>query len=1033
MYEGIIDSLVKLTALVTYFSNQRDSKNIENVLSNYLNHLFGQNVPPKYTGLFQNYIDDFHSTITSSELDPKVHCEQLCANICLEVNDFFEIAIRQQLVLRLVEFSCFKTAHTPEKEHLIRCIQEELKLDPTEFENIFYYTIRQYESIPEPASLLLINGEQNAPLKHIHHFYNENQIVHIYFLYIRSTNQLFTHYEGERNLYLNAHKLSHKGTHVVPSGAILKTSRIHPIYYNSIISFFTQSSNERKICYTVDNISYSFSKKVMGVHPFSLSATSGHLIGIMGGSGVGKSTLFNLMNGNIIPDQGCITINNFDLHKDADKVEGLIGYVPQDDLLVEELTVFQNLYYNAKLCFGNSSTQKILEAVEQALEDFDLVEARDLQVGSPLKKIISGGQRKRLNIALELIRKPAVLFVDEPTSGLSSADSEKVMSLLKGQCLKGGLVFANIHQPSSDIFKMLDGLIILDKGGRVVYQGNPMDAITYFKREAQFLNPDTNECMQCGNVQAEQPLRIIETRMVAPTGKQIRKRKVSPEKWYASYKEKLEGKLIEKMKTQNTCKDKVLPERISKVPSRIQQFKVFIQRDLRAKWTNKAYIRLALLQSPLLALMLSYFTKYVEHGGSYHFASNVNLSSYLFMSIVVALFVGLTVSAEEIFKDRRLLKREQFLNLSRSAYLSSKVLTLFGLSAIQSLMFVLIGNYILEIQGMTLSYWLLLFATSCFANALGLNLSAGLNSAVAIYISIPLILVPQLIFSGVVVNFKNMHHMLVSQKYTMVVGDMNISRWSYEALAVNQFCNNRYNKHFFHDNLQKNQASYIFAHYIPRLEERINRLAQLDATSAPKEKENLLHSITINLRQLAQLSAHYDFTLELQKEIKPEQLPSILAELEQCTRKEKERFTQENIKLEEINQSLITKLGSTEELFALKQAHHNRSLSDAVLERNNYERIVEENGLFVQNNNNIYQIATHPWGRAHFYAPFKTFAGLRIYTPVFNLLVIFASIAILLLTLYLDLLKRFTDYLSTLKVHRAAVRAIKKGKSLIDI
>ena len=151
-----------------------------------------------------------------------------------------------------------------------------------------------------------------------------------------------------------------------------------------------------------------------------------------------------------------------------------------------------------------------------------MIEARDLKVGDPINKILSGGQRKRLNIALEMMRLPSVLFVDEPTSGLSSMDSEKVMLL-------GRLVMCNIHQPSSDIFKLLDVLIIMDQGGRVIYSGNPIEAIVYFKTQSHYVNAEESECISCGNVSSEQIFRIIETKMMNEYGKQIRKRKRGPE------------------------------------------------------------------------------------------------------------------------------------------------------------------------------------------------------------------------------------------------------------------------------------------------------------------------------------------------------------------------------------------------------------------------------------------------------------------------------------------------------------------------
>jgi ABC-type multidrug transport system ATPase subunit len=127
-----------------------------------------------------------------------------------------------------------------------------------------------------------------------------------------------------------------------------------------------------------------------------------------------------------------------------------------------------------------------------------------------MNKKISGGQRKRLNCGLELIREPSVLFVDEPTSGLSSRDSENIMDLLKELALKGKLIFVVIHQPSSEIFKMFDKLMITDTGGYPIYHGNPLDAIVYFKTAVQAINQSESECTRCGNVNPEQIFNIIE-------------------------------------------------------------------------------------------------------------------------------------------------------------------------------------------------------------------------------------------------------------------------------------------------------------------------------------------------------------------------------------------------------------------------------------------------------------------------------------------------------------------------------------------
>src|SRR5690606_21175422 len=172
---------------------------------------------------------------------------------------------------------------------------------------------------------------------------------------------------------------------------------------------------------------YTFPNGGTGLRNVEVAEGPGKLIGIMGASGAGKTTLLNVLAGLEKPSKGRILINGFDVHTEKEKIHGVIGYVSQDDLLVEELTVYQNLYFNAKLCFAGHTEEEIHKRVMDVLTNLGLDQRKDLRVGSALDKTISGGQRKRLNIALELIREPAILFLDEPTSGLSSRDSENVI------------------------------------------------------------------------------------------------------------------------------------------------------------------------------------------------------------------------------------------------------------------------------------------------------------------------------------------------------------------------------------------------------------------------------------------------------------------------------------------------------------------------------------------------------------------------------------------------------------------------------
>ena len=291
------------------------------------------------------------------------------------------------------------------------------------------------------------------------------------------------------------------------------------------------------------DIEYKFRKDAIGIQKLSFPAESGQLVGIMGGSGTGKSTLLKVLNGSYKPTHGQGLINGYNIHENSEAIEGVMGYVPQDDLLIGELTVYQNLLYNAKLCFGNMEEEKIQKLISKTLTNLDLFQVKDLQVGTPLNRNISGGQRKRLNIAQELIREPYILFVDEPTSGLSSTDSENVMQLLKEQTLHGKLVFVIIHQPSSDLFKLFDKLLILDKGGHPVYFGNPLEAITYLKEIATRVDASERVCELCGNIHTDDILQLIELKQVNEFGEYEQKRQITPEDWYELYQKNIQPKL----------------------------------------------------------------------------------------------------------------------------------------------------------------------------------------------------------------------------------------------------------------------------------------------------------------------------------------------------------------------------------------------------------------------------------------------------------------------------------------------------------
>ena len=245
-------------------------------------------------------------------------------------------------------------------------------------------------------------------------------------MHIESTGTLIFTYDGPQVLYFKGRDIIACRPYLLERGVNIKGQGIDPIYYSKIYKKFVSRNFPEKIFFEGHDVEFLFKNSDNGLQKMNFRVESGNLIGIMGGSGVGKTTLLNLLHGKIKPTSGNIYINGYDINSDSEELKGLIGFVPQDDMLIEELTVYQNLYFNARLCFGDYNEEQLKQTVEKVLQDLDLYEIKDLQVGDVMNKKVSGGQRKRLNIGLELMREPVVLFIDEPTSGLSSFDSEKV-------------------------------------------------------------------------------------------------------------------------------------------------------------------------------------------------------------------------------------------------------------------------------------------------------------------------------------------------------------------------------------------------------------------------------------------------------------------------------------------------------------------------------------------------------------------------------------------------------------------------------
>jgi ABC transport system ATP-binding/permease protein len=1030
MSEEILKALMELFALIV----KQDGGMIldERVyVTGFLTKQLSQESVNEYLALFDEHAGPvIEKSAEKVPSVPSVRDSVKVLGICKKINRTLNQEQKVVVLMRLYELVNADRRFTPQRMNIINTVAEVFKISPDEFAATEQFVKNtEPENLKNDSILVLTPGHKECEL--CKRMLTGYQDTSIFFLRIASVDLYFFKYISREQLFLNGLPISPGQVYSFAKGGTLRSSTSYPIYYSDVSSTFLSDVIIHKLSFTAEHLTYNFVEGHTAVDNVSFSIDEGSLVGILGASGSGKTTLLNLLSGIEKPASGTVKINGFDVFKDNKALEGVLGFVPQDDLLIEDLTVFENLYFAGCQCFKGKNKIEITDIVDHTLSNLGLLDKRDLKVGSPFNKVISGGQRKRLNIALELIREPSVLFLDEPTSGLSSRDSENLMDLLRDLTLKGKLLFTVIHQPSSEIFKMFDKIIILDQEGSMAYYGNPVDAVIYFKTLDAQINSNMGECPSCGNVNTELIFNIIEAHVVDEFGKYTDKRKVKPKEWAEKFRQKYPIENIPEVKEP--------PHKNLQRPGLFRQFLIYFSRDLKSKLANRQYVQLTLFEAPILGFVLSFIIRYIPDPNStlYIFSENENIPIFIFMSLIVSLFLGLTISAEEIFRDRKILKRERFLDLSRTSYLFSKIAILVIISALQSILFLLIANPILGIKGMYLHYWLALFTTAFCANMIGLNISASFNSAITIYIIIPLLIIPMMVLSGAMFPFDKLNRSLGSVEKVPVIAELMPTRWTYEALMVSQFKDNRYSTQKYNQQgetfyiLQKkiSQSDFNKVHRIPDLRKALDISVQeymsnsfTNKTDLPKDIKNAEFSkLALIKNEIGKMPELYGlpefrnldnltrekFNIPLADSVKRylDRLDAIFSIASNSASDRKDQFYN------------LNKTG----LDKLRDDYYNYKLEEIVTKYYERKKILLYKNSIVQNTDPIYldpSKGSFIGFRTHFYAPSKYIFGMKIDTFTFNIVLVLLSTIVLYLTLYYELLAKVVMFIENFRLRK---------------
>lgn len=494
--------------------------------------------------------------------------------------------------------------------------------------------------------------------------------------------------------------------------------------------------------------------------PLSLTVFPSELVALMGPAGAGKTTLLKAINGYTPPTAGRVLFNGEDLYANQEQFRLQVGYVPQDDILHPQLTVKEALYYTARLRTDLRDAE-IETRVMQVLKDLNIDDIGNRLIGSPERKVISGGQRKRVNIAMELLSDPSVLFLDEPTSGLSSYDAYQVMRLLRRLADTGKTVICTIHQPSVDIFREFDSLLMVarDKGdnaGKLVYFGPA------YPESIQFFNPQEVK----GPPPSPEQLMSGLTRRTANDWAETYERS-------GAHKEYVQGRAGQIVSAREQHAGK--PKR----EFGVRQMVTLARRNVLLKLRDRTQTLILLAQAPLFAVLLIVVFQgltdqsfgnpkdWAQFGGK--------IASVHFLMVVAAVWFGCNNAARDIVGETAIFMRERMVNLKLPSYVFSKLTVLALICTFQCTTLLAIVYAVAKLSGPFLPLLLVLVVASLVGTALGLLISALSPTTEAAIAFLPVVLLPFILLGG---GIKPVHEM---PKAAQWIASVTPTRWAYEA------------------------------------------------------------------------------------------------------------------------------------------------------------------------------------------------------------------------------------------------------------
>ncbi|MBA4323349.1 MAG: ABC transporter, partial [Odoribacter sp.] len=369
MSEKILKALMQLFAIIA--RPQSNDSDRRGVVEAFLKRQLNQELVKQYLGFFDEFYQEAQARQKKSSQDRRTAAISVrVLRICNDINDQLTQDQKIIVLVQLLEFCKPEGSEISELElEFIQSVSDSFFVDQSEHNLIKSFILNPFTSVPKSPGVLIIDNKEEHEDSEVKHLCNEDVKGKIWVLYVHSAGMYFVRFTQTGELYMNGQLLQEDKVYPFNPGSALRDPKSSPIYYSDVIKqFLREELQASRVVYQANNLEYRFRSGKIGIHPMSFEEESGRMVGIMGASGAGKSTLLSVLNGINHPFSGEVVVNGVSIHSGSEEVKGLVGYVSQDDLLIEELTVFENLFYNAKLCFDNLSEEAIKGKVDVTLK-----------------------------------------------------------------------------------------------------------------------------------------------------------------------------------------------------------------------------------------------------------------------------------------------------------------------------------------------------------------------------------------------------------------------------------------------------------------------------------------------------------------------------------------------------------------------------------------------------------------------------------------------------------------------------------------